>query len=283
MSETLPPQSQTHQPGSEAEMEPRPQSAMAQYRAAGKLAGKTALISGGDSGIGRAVAIGFAKEGADVAITWLDEREDAAETVRLIEAEGRQALSIPGDIGNPDFARELVRQVTTAWDRIDILVNNAAEQHLCEDFAEIPDDQVERTFRTNILGQFWLTKAALPHMPDGAAIVNTTSVTAYKGSPAQIDYAATKGAIVAFTRSLAMHLMKRRIRVNAVAPGPIWTPLIPASYPADKTAQHGSAVPMERPGQPDEVAPCYIFLASDDASYMTGQVLHPNGGTVVNG
>jgi NAD(P)-dependent dehydrogenase (short-subunit alcohol dehydrogenase family) len=283
MSETLPPQSQTHQPGSEAEMAPRPRSAMAQYRAAGKLSGKTALISGGDSGIGRAVAIGFAKEGADVAISWLDEREDAADTVRLIEAEGRQALSIPGDIGNPDFARELVRQVTAAWDRIDILVNNAVEQHLCEDFADIPDDQVERTFRTNILGQFWLTRAALPHMPDGAAIVNTTSVTAYKGSPAQIDYAATKGAIVAFTRSLAMHLMKRRIRVNAVAPGPIWTPLIPASYPAEKAARHGSAVPMERPGQPDEVAPCYIFLASDDASYMTGQVLHPNGGTVVNG
>jgi NAD(P)-dependent dehydrogenase (short-subunit alcohol dehydrogenase family) len=283
MSETLPAQSQTHQPGSEAAMAPRPQSAMAQYRAAGKLAGRTALISGGDSGIGRAVAVGFAKEGADVAITWLDEREDAAETVRLIEAEGRRALSVPGDIGNPDFARELVRQVTAAWDRIDILVNNAAEQHLCEDFADIPDEQVERTFRTNILGQFWLTRAALPHIPAGGAIVNTTSVTAYKGSPAQIDYAATKGAIVAFTRSLAMALAKRGIRVNAVAPGPIWTPLIPASYPAEKTAQHGSGVPMERPGQPDEVAPSYIFLASADASYMTGQVLHPNGGTVVNG
>jgi NAD(P)-dependent dehydrogenase (short-subunit alcohol dehydrogenase family) len=283
MSDTLPPQTQPHQPGSEQEMEPRPESAMAQYRAADKLAGKTALISGGDSGIGRAVAVGFAKQGADVAITWLDERADAAETVRMIEAEGRRALSIPGDIGNPDFASELVRQVISAWGRIDILVNNAAEQHLCEDFAEIPTDQVERTFRTNILGQFWLTRAALPHMPDGAAIINTTSVTAYKGSPAQIDYAATKGAIVSFTRSLAMQLIKRRIRVNAVAPGPIWTPLIPASYPAEKAAQHGSAVPMERPGQPDEVAPSFIFLASDDASYMTGQVLHPNGGTVVNG
>jgi NAD(P)-dependent dehydrogenase (short-subunit alcohol dehydrogenase family) len=283
MSDTLPPQTQSHQPGSEQEMEPRPESAMAQYRAADKLAGKTALISGGDSGIGRAVAVGFAKQGADVAITWLDERADAAETVRMIEAEGRRALSIPGDIGNPDFASELVRQVIAAWGRIDILVNNAAEQHLCEDFAEIPTDQVERTFRTNILGQFWLTRAALPHMPDGAAIINTTSVTAYKGSPAQIDYAATKGAIVSFTRSLAMQLIKRRIRVNAVAPGPIWTPLIPASYPAEKAAQHGSAVPMERPGQPDEVAPSFIFLASDDASYMTGQVLHPNGGTVVNG
>jgi NAD(P)-dependent dehydrogenase (short-subunit alcohol dehydrogenase family) len=283
MNETLAPQTQDQQPGSEALMSPRPDSAMASWRAAGKLAGKTALISGGDSGIGRAVAVGFAKEGADVAITWLNEREDAAETVALIEAEGRRALSIPGDIGNPDFACELVRQVVAEFQRIDILVNNAAEQHLCEDFAEIPVDQVERTFRTNILGQFWLTKSALPHIPDGGAIINTTSVTAYKGSPAQIDYAATKGAIVAFTRSLAMNLMKRRIRVNAVAPGPIWTPLIPASYPAEKTAEHGSAVPMERPGQPDEVAPSYIFLASEDASYMTGQVLHPNGGTVVNG
>jgi NAD(P)-dependent dehydrogenase (short-subunit alcohol dehydrogenase family) len=283
MNEILAPQTQDQQPGSEALMSPRPDSAMAKWRAAGKLAGKTALISGGDSGIGRAVAVGFAKEGADVAITWLNEREDAAETVALIEAEGRRALSIPGDIGNPDFACELVRQVVAEFQRIDILVNNAAEQHLCEEFADIPVDQVERTFRTNILGQFWLTKSALPHIPDGGAIINTTSVTAYKGGPAQIDYAATKGAIVAFTRSLAMNLMKRRIRVNAVAPGPIWTPLIPASYPADKTAEHGSAVPMERPGQPDEVAPSYIFLASEDASYMTGQVLHPNGGTVVNG
>jgi NAD(P)-dependent dehydrogenase (short-subunit alcohol dehydrogenase family) len=280
LTETIPPQSQDAQPGSEQAMEPRPQSDMARYRASGKLSGRVALISGGDSGIGRAVAIGFAKEGADVAITWLNEHEDAAETVRLIEATGQRALSIPGDIGQSDFTRELVRQVVG---RIDILVNNAAEQHLCEDFADITDAQVEATFRTNIFGQFWLTRAALPHIPDGGAIINTTSVTAYKGSPTQIDYAATKGAIVAFTRSLAMHLVGRNIRVNAVAPGPIWTPLIPASYPAEKTAKHGEAVPMQRPGQPDEVAPCYIFLASADASYMTGQVLHPNGGSVING
>jgi NAD(P)-dependent dehydrogenase (short-subunit alcohol dehydrogenase family) len=279
----LPPQTQATQPGSQAEMDPRPRAEMTHYRAAGRLIGKTALVSGGDSGIGRAVAIGFAKEGADVAITWLTEREDAAETTALIEAEGRRALSIPGDIGNPDFAPELVRQVVAEFGRIDILVNNAAEQHLCENFEDIDDAQVERTFRTNILGQFWLTKAALPHMADGTCIINTASVTAYKGSAAQVDYAATKGAIVAFTRSLAMQLVKRGIRVNGVAPGPIWTPLIPASYPAEKTAHHGEAVPMERAGQPDEVAPSFVFLASEDASYMTGQILHPNGGSVVNG
>ena len=291
MSETIPddddlapkPQSQESQPGSEADMDPRPQSSMVHYRAADRLVGRVAVISGGDSGIGRAVAVGFAKEGADVAITWLNEHEDAAETVRMIEAEGRRALSIPGDIGNPDFAPHLVGQVVAEFGRIDILVNNAAEQHLCENFEEIDDTLVERTFRTNILGQFWLTKAALPHMGEGTSIINSTSVTAYKGSPGQVDYAATKGAIVAFTRSLAMQLVKRKIRVNAVAPGPVWTPLIPASYPAEKAGHHGEAVPMERPGQPDEIAPSYIFLASADASYMTGQVLHPNGGSVVNG
>ncbi len=281
--EGLPPQSQAGQPGSEQAMEPRPRAEMVHYNASGRLAGRVALISGGDSGIGRAVAIGFAKEGADVAITWLNEHEDAAETVRLIEAEGRIALSIPGDIGNHDFAPHLVTQVVAQFGRIDILVNNAAEQHLCERFEDIDVHTVENTFRTNILGYFWLTRAALPHMAAGSCIINTTSVTAYKGAPEQVDYAATKGAIVAFTRSLAMQLVGRQIRVNAVAPGPVWTPLIPASYPADKVAHHGEAVPMKRAGQPDEIAPSYIFLASADASYMTGQVLHPNGGSVVNG
>ena len=284
MSDTpQPPQQQQRQPGRELEMEPRPQSAMATYRPAGKLSGKVTLISGGDSGIGRAVAVGFAKEGADVAITYLDEHDDATETQRLIEAAGGRALVMPGDIGNSDFCREVARRVVQEFGRIDVLVNNAAEQHMVEKLEDISDGQLERTFRTNIFGQFYLTRAALPHMPDGSAVVNTTSVTAYHGNPTLLDYASTKAAIVGFTRSLSRQLLKRGIRVNAVAPGPIWTPLIPASFPPDKSAHHGEAAPMGRAGEPDEVAPCYIFLASPDASYMTGQVLHPNGGSIVNG
>lgn len=279
-----PPQKQERQPGSEAEMTPRPASSMENWKASGKLTGKAAIVTGGDSGIGRAVAIGFAKEGADVAILYLNEAEDAAETKRLIEATGRRCLAIAGDIGDPAFCRDAVTQVVKALGRLDILVNNAAEQHVCKDFAEIPEEQVERTFRTNIFGQMWMTKAALPHLKEGSAIINSTSVTAYKGNPQLIDYASTKGAIVAFTRSLAVALQSKGIRVNAVAPGPIWTPLIPASFDEEKTAQHGASAPMERAGQPDEVAPSYIFLASNaDSSYISGQVLHPNGGTVVNG
>ena len=247
------------------------------------LARKIALISGGDSGIGRAVAVGFAKEGANVAITYLDEHKDAEETLRLINDAGRRGLAVAGDLGNSDFAREVARQVVQAFGRIDILVNNAAEQHVRERLEDLPDDQLERTFRTNVFSQFYLTRAVLPHMSDGGTIINTTSVTAYHGSPTLLDYSATKGAIVAFTRSLSTQLLKRGIRVNGVAPGPIWTPLIPASFSEERTAQHGAQSPMGRPGQPDEVAPCYIFLASADAAYMSGQVLHPNGGTVVNG
>jgi NAD(P)-dependent dehydrogenase (short-subunit alcohol dehydrogenase family) len=280
----FPAQHQSHQPGIEAQMSPRPQSAMERWKPAGKLTGLAAIVTGGDSGIGRAVAIGFAKEGADVAILYLDENEDAQDTKRRIEAEGRRCVAIGGDIGDPQFCQDAVKQVVQAFGRLDILVNNAAEQHVCEDFAEIPVAQVERTFRTNIFGYMWMAKAALPHLKEGACIINSTSVTAYKGNPGLIDYASTKGAIVAFTRSLATALASKKIRVNAVAPGPIWTPLIPASFDEEKTAQHGQSAPMERAGQPDEVAPSYIFLASNaDSSYISGQVLHPNGGTVVNG
>ncbi len=281
-----PPQRQDRQPGIEAEMQPQPQDRMQHWRAAAKLAGRAAVVTGGDSGIGRAVAIGFAKEGADVVILYKDEHEDARETVRLIQDAGRKGQAIAGDIGDAGFCARAVRDAAMFLDgRIDILVNNAAEQHLCRDFAEIPEAQVERTFRTNILGMFWVVKAALPLMPEGSAIINTTSITAYKGNGGLVDYASTKGAILAFTRSLSQVLWdQRRIRVNAVAPGPIWTPLIPASFDAEGSARHGLGAPMQRPGQPDEVAPSYIFLASEaDSSYINGQVLHPNGGTVVNG
>jgi NAD(P)-dependent dehydrogenase (short-subunit alcohol dehydrogenase family) len=283
MSQTMPPQRQERQPGSQQEMRPQPRSSMEDYRGADRLAGKIALVSGGDSGIGRAVAIGFAKEGANVAITYLDEHEDAEETLRLINDTGRRGLAIAGDLGNSDFAREVARQVIHAFGRVDILVNNAAEQHVSERLEDLSDEQLERTFRTNIFSQFYLTRAILPHLQEGGVIINTASVTAYQGSPTLLDYSATKGAIVAFTRSLSKQLLPRGIRVNAVAPGPIWTPLIPASFSEERTAKHGAQAPMERPGQPDEVAPCYIFLASQDSSYMAGQVLHPNGGTVVNG
>lgn len=286
MSDTLddddvPEHSQSGQPGTEADRATRPQAEMAGYNGAQKLAGRTALVTGGDSGIGRAVAIGFAKEGADVAITWLNEAEDAMDTYRLIEAEGVRVLSVPGDVANSDFCRDLVRQVVAEFSRIDILVNNAAEQHVVARLEDLDDRQVERSFRTNVFSQFFLTRAALPHIDPGGSIINTASVLAYRGSPTQIDYAATKGAIVSFTRSLAAQLVDRAIRVNAVAPGPVWTPLIPASDPAEMTPQLGEALLMGRPGQPNEIAPSYIFLASSDASYMTGQVLHPNGGIVV--
>jgi NAD(P)-dependent dehydrogenase (short-subunit alcohol dehydrogenase family) len=277
-----PPAQHLGKPGREAELQLAPQFMAPDYKGSGKLDGFAAIVTGGDSGIGRAVAVGFAKEGAHVAIAYLDEHDDAAETLRLVEQTGQRGITVPGDVGNSDFCREVARQAIQAFGRIDILVNNAAEQHVVEELEDLTDQQLERTFRTNIFSQFFLSRAVLPHLQSGAAIVNTTSVTAYQGSPALLDYASTKGAIVAFTRSLAKQLLPRGIRVNAVAPGPIWTPLIPASYDEEKTAKHGQNAPMGRAGQPDEVAPCYIFLASEDASYMTGQVMHPNGGTVVN-
>jgi NAD(P)-dependent dehydrogenase (short-subunit alcohol dehydrogenase family) len=278
-----PPQRQS-QPGIEQEMTPEPDPGPRQ-QGSGKLAGKVALISGGDSGIGRAVAVLFAREGADVAIGHLPDEEDtdANETVKLVEAEGRRCLTLPGDVGDEAFCRQAVERTVRELGRLDVLVNNAAEQHTTQSITDISAEQLEGTFRTNLFAMFFLTKAALPHLGEGSAIVNTTSVTAYQGNPSLLDYSSTKGAIVAFTRSLSQQLVSKGIRVNAVAPGPIWTPLIPATMPEEKVAQFGKDVPMGRPGQPEEVAPCYLFLASDDASYMAGQVLHPNGGNVVNG
>jgi len=278
-----PPQHQDQQPGRESEMTPKPKADDPQYRGSGKLQGKVALITGGDSGIGRAVAIAFAKEGADVAILYLNEHDDAKETKQLVEEQGRRAVAIAGDIGDEAFCQQAVQQTVDEFGKLDILVNNAAEQHPQQSIEDISAQQLERTFRTNIFGMFFMTKAAMKHLNEGSAIVNTTSVTAYKGSPQLLDYSSTKGAIVAFTRSLSQSLVQKKIRVNAVAPGPIWTPLIPSTFPEDKVASFGKQVPMERAGQPEEVAPSYVFLASDDASYMSGQVLHPNGGEVVNG
>jgi NAD(P)-dependent dehydrogenase (short-subunit alcohol dehydrogenase family) len=278
-----PPQHQDRQPGVESEMTPRPKAVDRRYQGSGKLAGKVAIITGGDSGIGRAVAHIFAKEGADVTVLYLNEHEDAEETKRLVEQEGRRCVTMAGDVGDERFCVASVERTVRDFGRLDVLVNNAAEQHPQESIEKITADQLERTFRTNIFSYFYMTKAVLPHLHEGGAIVNTTSVTAYKGSPHLLDYSSTKGAIVSFTRSLSQSLAGRRIRVNAVAPGPIWTPLIPSTFPEDKVRSFGAEVPLGRPGEPEEMAPSYVFLASDDASYMTGQVLHPNGGTVVNG
>jgi NAD(P)-dependent dehydrogenase (short-subunit alcohol dehydrogenase family) len=280
---TLPPQEQDHRPGIESEMTPRPEAEWPEYKACGKLEGKVALITGGDSGIGRAVAILFAKEGADVAISYLNEHDDAKETKRQVEEEGRQCILIPGDIGDEQICRGAVDQTVSKLGKLNILVNNAAEQHPQESIEDITSEQLERTFRTNIFSYFYMTKAAMPHLKEGSAIINTTSVTSYKGSPQLLDYSATKGAITAFTRSLSQSLVEKGIRVNGVAPGPIWTPLIPSTFPAEKVEEFGADTPMKRPGQPAEVAMCYVFLASEDSSYIAGQILHPNGGEVVNG
>ena len=278
----LPAQHQDRQPGIEAEMTPRPRAEDPRYRGSGKLLGKVALITGGDSGIGRAVAIAYAREGADSAIVYLDEHQDAEETRRQVAEEGKSCLPIAGDVGQEDVCRAAVEKVVAEFGHLDILVNNAAVQYPQDSIEKITAEQLERTFRTNIFSYFFMTKAALPYLKSGAAIINTTSVTAYRGSPKLLDYSSTKGAIVAFTRSLALSLAEKGIRVNGVAPGPIWTPLIPASFPAEHVQEFGADTPLKRPGQPEEVAPSYVFLASDDSSYMLGQVLHPNGGEVIN-
>lgn len=279
----FPPQHQTHQPGNEAMMTPHPESERESYIPSGKLNNKVALITGGDSGIGRAVAIAFAKEGANVAITYFDEHQDASDTRQRVEQIGKQCITVAGDIGDERFCSQMIEKTIATFGRLDVLVNNAAEQHPQKKIEDITAEQLERTFRTNIFSMFYMVKAASPHLKQGARIINTTSVTAYRGSAHLVDYAATKGAIVAFTRSLSQQLISRGIYVNAVAPGPVWTPLIPASFSAEEVAEFGKDAPLGRAGQPKEIAPSYVFLACDDSSYMNGQVLHPNGGEVING
>jgi len=270
-------------PGFEYKMRPKPEIIRPDYRGSEKLARKVALITGGDSGIGRAVAVHFAREGADVAIIYLNvEQKDADSTKALVEKEGRTCLLIPGDIRNRAFCASAVKKTLKEFGRLNILVNNAAEQHPVEDIRELDLDIMERTFQTNIFAMFYLSKEALKHMKEGDCIINSTSVTNYRGSPDLLDYSSTKGAITSFTRSLGKNLAKDGIRVNGVAPGPIWTPLIPSTFKREKVKEFGRNTPMGRAGQPSEVAPAYVFLASDDASYITSQIIHPNGGEVVN-
>jgi NAD(P)-dependent dehydrogenase (short-subunit alcohol dehydrogenase family) len=270
-------------PGSAAKLEPKPDWEP-RYRGSDRLKDKVAIVTGADSGIGRAVAALYAREGADVAIFYLNEHEDAEKTKAIVEGEGHRAILVPGDLGDPKFAADAVQKVVDTFGRLDILVNNAGEQHADKDIREISDEQLRRTFQTNIFAFFYLVQAALPHLKQGASIINCTSVVSFKGSEDLLDYSATKGAITAFTRSLSGNLVKKGIRVNAVAPGPIWTPLNPfGGQPPEDIPEFGKNTPMGRPGQPNEVAPAFLFLACEDASYMTGQVLHPNGGTIVGG
>jgi NAD(P)-dependent dehydrogenase (short-subunit alcohol dehydrogenase family) len=281
--ETLPMIDEDGLPGHESALEPKPEW-QPRYPGSGRLAGKVAIVTGADSGIGRAVAAQFAREGADVAILYLCEHDDAEETAAFVRAEGRRALTIAGDVGDKAFCEKAVAQVVAEFGQLDLLVNNAGEQHPDKDITDITEAQLKRTFQTNIFGMFFMVQAAVPHLKAGAAIVNCTSVTNYQGEPELLDYSSTKGAITAFTRSLSINLGKQGIRVNGVAPGPIWTPLNPMGGASpDKLESFGQDTPMGRPGQPNEVAPSFLFLACDDSSYMSGQVLHPNGGTVVNG
>ncbi|MGH8233425.1 MAG: SDR family oxidoreductase [Rhodanobacteraceae bacterium] len=274
-------QTQEKQPGSERQMDPLPLVIRDDYRGSGKLLGRIALITGGDSGIGRSVAVHFAREGADVAILYLDEHEDADDTREMVEAEGRRCLLIAGDVADETFCAHAVDETVAELGDLNILVNNAGEQFAEQDIEDITADQIEHTFRTNVFSHFFMIRAALPHLEKDGCIIATTSVTAYRGTTHLLDYSASKGAILALTRTLAKALAERGVRVNGVAPGPIWTPLIPATFSAEHVKKFGSNTLMGRAGQPAEVAPAYVFLASNDASYFTGQVLHPNGGEVM--
>lgn len=277
-------QHQDRQPGSEAEMDPPPDYEP-RYPGAGRLAGKVAIITGGDSGIGRATAILFAREGARLGILYknMDEEKDARKTAELVEREGGECILLAGDVGKENVARSFVDEAVRKFGGLDIVICGAAEQHFETGFENIPEEQIERTFRTNVFGQFFVIQAALPHLKEGASIICITSVTAYRGQPTLLDYSSTKGAILSLVRALSSNLASKGIRVNGVAPGPIWTPLIPASFPADKVAEFGKSAPLGRPGQPNEVAPSLLFLACEDSSYMSGQVLHPNGGDLIGG
>ncbi|MGE3745146.1 MAG: SDR family oxidoreductase [Sphingomonadaceae bacterium] len=270
-------------PGNESDMNPKPDW-QPRYPGSGRLKGKVAIVTGADSGIGRAVSALYAREGADIAIVYLLEDRDAEETKRIVEREGARAITIKADVGSRKMCDRIVEDTIGAFGRLDILVNNAGEQHPDKDITDITEEQLRRTFQTNIFGMFFLVQAARPHLKSGAAIINCTSVTMYQGSKELLDYSSTKGAITAFTRSLSENMVSEGIRVNAVAPGPIWTPLNPSGGASEEKMEHfGESTPMGRPGQPNEVAPSFLFLACDDASYMSGQVLHPSGGIVVNG
>ncbi|MFT8323462.1 MAG: SDR family oxidoreductase [Bacillus sp. (in: firmicutes)] len=279
----FPPQHQNQQPGIQTEMNPVPTDVNPNYKGSGKLQGKVAIITGGDSGIGRSVSIYYAKEGANVVIVYLNEHDDAQKTKELVEAEGVKCLALAGDVGDENFCKSVVEKTVAEYGTVNILVNNAAEQHPQQSLLDISAEQLQKTFQTNIFSQFYLSKAALPHLKSGDSIINTTSITAYKGNETLLDYSSTKGAITAFTRSLSQSLAKQGIRVNGVAPGPIWTPLIPSTFDSQQVEQFGANTPFGRAGQPNELAPAYVYLASEDASYVSGQVIHVNGGTVVNG
>lgn len=283
LQQTFPPQHQDQQPGIQTEMNPMPKDVDPAYKGSEKLKGKVAMITGGDSGIGRSVAIYYAKEGADIVVVYLNEHDDAQKTKELVEAEGVKCLLLAGDVGDESFCKTIVEKTVSEFGKVNILVNNAAEQHPQQSLLDITAEQLEKTFRTNIFSMFYLTKATLPHLEQGDTIINTTSITAYKGNETLIDYSSTKGAITAFTRSLSQSLAGQGIRVNGVAPGPIWTPLIPSTFDSEQVATFGANTPFKRAGQPCELAPAYVYLASNDSTYVTGQVLHVNGGTIVNG